>query len=1129
LEDESDFYGKDTISEGSESMLSIVAGALPIAALALTGSGQSPAKSSENPARKSTVERRIQWLGETYVTAQKSPRVIRQSLQELTVDGLVRHFVVQFSRPLSRSERVEVEGSGLHLHSYLGEHAFFASARGDLLDLDALETAPLANAVAVRTSWKLHPMLERGEVAPWTVVESKNGSAEVGTYVLFHPDVSLDDQALTMRRHDGVVRDVIESLNGLVIEIPFENIRALADEDGVQYIQPALPRMSTTNDSNRAITGVDTVNAAPYNLDGSGVGVLVYDGGTAFASHQDFGGRLTVRDSDFVSFHATHVSGTVGGSGVASGGTHRGMAPNVDIESYGFEYDGSGTFLYTNPGDFENDYADAIVAWGADISNNSIGSNVEPNGFDCNFQGDYGLMASLIDAVVRGSVSGGQPFRIVWSAGNERQGSRCDIEGYGDYYSTAPPAGNKNALMIGALNSNDDSMTTFSSWGPTEDGRLKPDFCGPGCQSNADGGVTSPSSGSTTSYTTLCGTSMSGPTIAGIGALLLQDLRAQNPGDPDPRNSTLKSLMAHTATDILDPGPDYRSGYGSVKAPALIDFARTGNWLESEADQGDTLLFTVPVAPTDTELKITLAWDDIPGTPNVAMALVNDLDLQVFSPSGGTHYPWTLDPLDPSAHAVQTAADHLNNIEQVYVDSPEAGVWLVEVRGHNVPQGPQEFSLCASPTLVNCASQGAISLSSSMLNCSSTVGITVVDCDLNTDDFAQETINVTVTSTSEPAGETIVLTESGAATAAFGTLLPLSTVDAPGVLLVNEGDTIETVYVDADDGNGNTGVTQTASATLDCTAPSITQVSITDVTATTATIDVTVDEPCSVRINFGTNCIATPEEALSFLPSINHTIQLSGLSDDVVYKFKVTATDPAFNTVTDNNGGGCYSFMTDPVPDYFTEEFGSFDLSGRTITYIPNGSDEHYVACGRTATAFPTNPSGGSTLPLSDDDSEFVNVGFGQTVKLYGSSYSSFYVGSNGYITFTTSDTDYTESLSDHFDTARVSANFDDYNPSSAGNVSWKQLSDRMAVTWVGVPEYGTSNSNNFQVELYFDGRIAVTYLDMSSTDGIAGLSAGGGVPPLILPSDLSSYVCPVGDPKDRAPTPPGSGGTRRP
>ena len=86
-----------------------------------------------------------------------------------------------------------------------------------------------------------------------------------------------------------------------------------------------------------------------------------------------------------------------------------------------------------------------------------------------------------------------------------------------------------------------------------------------------------------------------------------------------------------------------------------------------------------------------------------------------------------------------------------------------------------------------------------------------------------------------------------------------------------------------------------------------------------------------------------------------------------------------------------------------------------------------------------------------------VIVGSAQTVVLYGQSYSSFYVGSNGYLTFTRSDMDYTENLTDHFNTARISVLFDDLNPSVSGQISWKQLSDRVVVTWDAVPEIATS------------------------------------------------------------------------
>jgi len=196
------------------------------------------------------------------------------------------------------------------------------------------------------------------------------------------------------------------------------------------------------------------------------------------------------------------------------------------------------------------------------------------------------------------------------------------------------------------------------------------------------------------------------------------------------------------------------------------------------------------------------------------------------------------------------------------------------------------------------------------------------------------------------------------------------------------------------------------------------------------------------------------------------------------------------------------------LPDFFTEQFSSgtdtFDLSNSTIIFKPAIDGTSYIAYLQAITQLPTDPVGGIELALGDDNYEFVKVSNQATVSIFGSSFSSFYVGSNGYITFTEGDNDNSETLSDHFDTIRISGLFNDLNPAGGGLVSRKQLADRMVVTWEKVPEYGESGSNTFQIEMYFDGRIQLSWLGIGAENAIVGLSEGLGVPENFGETDFS-------------------------
>jgi len=194
----------------------------------------------------------------------------------------------------------------------------------------------------------------------------------------------------------------------------------------------------------------------------------------------------------------------------------------------------------------------------------------------------------------------------------------------------------------------------------------------------------------------------------------------------------------------------------------------------------------------------------------------------------------------------------------------------------------------------------------------------------------------------------------------------------------------------------------------------------------------------------------------------------------------------------------------DSLAEQFEGDGDNFDLMNQSVTFTPTPDGTSYDADIQQILQLPTDPAGGVNLELGDDDSVRVKLGRLATVSIYGMSFNSFYVGSNGYITFTERDQEHADTVINHFDLLRVSALFRDLDPSSGGQVSWKNMKDRAAVTWERVPEYNSNKPNTFQIELFGDGTIRMSWLAIDSEGGIVGLSDGAGVPPDFQETDFS-------------------------
>lgn len=240
----------------------------------------------------------------------------------------------------------------------------------------------------------------------------------------------------------------------------------------------------------------------------------------------------------------------------------------------------------------------------------------------------------------------------------------------------------------------------------------------------------------------------------------------------------------------------------------------------------------------------------------------------------------------------------------------------------------------------------------------------------------------------------------------------------------------------------------------------------------------------------------------------------------------VVALTPAANSLAEGTYQGAVTFVNSnsgarvdiPVflrigrTDFLTEEFlaNQFDLQNSTLTFTPDFSTNYYQVCRQAAAQFPTDPSGGINVTLSDDSFHQVTLTNNRQISIYGMSSNALFIGANGHVTFNpVIDTNFFYPGRDsYFAATRVAPLYVDLNPATGGTVSYLQLSNRFVVTYENVPEFGVANVNNAQIELFYDGAIRVTWLRVDATNGqsiISGLSRGGGLPVDFVATDLSA------------------------
>lgn len=598
------------------------------------------------------------------------------------------HTLIQFQGPLTDIDRDQLAAAGIRLLEYVPNFTYTARCDRTLSESDRSNLG-VRWIGSLTPDQKLAPVMVLSGVPSW----ARRGGDQVQLTVAFHVDEDISVWAFRLGRDFGArILGSQTVTNAIELILPEGRLGDLTALDAVSFVEPALPPQQEHNNSCRSAVRADSAQSAPFNLNGSGIMLAQWDGGRADDTHSDFGGRVIPADTSALTNHATHVGGTILGSGLQSSGTYRGMAPSAQMLT---------RLWWSTSSELVAQYADAISNYGAQISNNSWGVSVPTpvqNSTCAATLGNYFIEDATIDNVVRGAA--GAPVTIVWSAGNMRSTGSQYCGSIGWTYNTVDPlACAKNVIAVGAVNSDDNTMTTFSAWGPADDGRIKPDVMAPGCESLNDYGVTSAKLGG--GYTVLCGTSMAAPVVSGVIALMRQRWNQLLPSD-HLLPSTIKGILINSATDLGNPGPDYQNGWGLISAIRAVKKVGIGwpSYVESSIRTGVTHTYSLTVPAGVARMKISLVWDDVGGTALSGNALINDLDLVLIDPASSQVLPWVLNPHAPSNMAT-TGVDRVNNVEGVEVNNPASGIWLARVVGYNVPSGPQQYSLVFTPDSIN--------------------------------------------------------------------------------------------------------------------------------------------------------------------------------------------------------------------------------------------------------------------------------------------------------------------------------------------------------------------------------------------------------------------------------------------
>jgi gliding motility-associated-like protein len=569
-------------------------------------------------------------------------------------------FLLQFAEIPGAAERSLLERAGIQLYDYIPEYTWYAEIPAEAAGMN-LQLAGVVGLSTLKPEWKTEPLLWHNGGPEWAQITGRPGWIDVTAYLA--NDRSYKQVEEACRAQGFECYEHVSVFTSFQVRLPFNRLHGLLSVEGIVWVEPKHAPVESHN-----LPGRINHRALPLNVGrpggrdlwGEGIVIGEWDG-AGIGAHVDYNSRI-INKQAFVAGangnHATHVCGTITGGGIMDPFA-QGMAPKAFV--FGWDFAGN------IPAEMDTACRrDSIV-----MTNNSYGYSSDP----CATRGTYDGISRNLDILVSKYPYLSHQF----SSGNSRA-NNCAPGGYRTINGGFQAA--KNNITVGALQWNDGN-STFHSYGPMRDGRMKPEVCGVGVNVYS----TLPNNTYAGGWN---GTSMSCPGVTGTMALLYE--RFQQLNGRRPLNHTLKAIVCNTSDDLGTTGPDYAYGFGRINAISALESLEKVKYKVDSVSNGGLWTDTVYVAPGTARLQVMLVWDDVPAAVGAAPSLVNDLDLEIADNNGNTMLPWTL---DPSCHtcAATRKRDSLNNAEQFYVNNPASGYWVIRVKGKTVTTTNEVFTV----------------------------------------------------------------------------------------------------------------------------------------------------------------------------------------------------------------------------------------------------------------------------------------------------------------------------------------------------------------------------------------------------------------------------------------------------